>query len=226
MNTPLLICDLDGTLVDSYAGIRQALQGALAAMGLRPAEALGRWIVGPPLDDILTRTIGGREPQVLSRVRDLFKQSYDGGACRLAQAYEGVDAMLHDVLAAGGRLALATNKRRDPTTMILESCGWQDVFWVVETVDSQLGSYRAKSDMLVDILRRKRGGRSECFYLGDTPADASAARQVGIRFLHAAWGGGMDRVDGAVVNALDPATVSRFIRSGGGRPLDAAGRQS
>jgi phosphoglycolate phosphatase len=193
-------------------------------MGLRPAEAIGRWIVGPPLDEILARAIGSREPDVLSRARQLFKETYDGGACRLALAYEGVDAMLHDVLAGGGRLVLATNKRLQPTAMILECRGWKDLFSAVETVDSRAGVARGKPEILADILR-EAANRSGSFYLGDTPADASAAVQVGIPFLYAAWGGGVDRVEGAAVHAQHPAAVAQIVFSGGGRSPVPDGEQ-
>jgi hypothetical protein len=58
MHSPLLICDLDGTLVDSQPGILEALRQACFAVGIEPLRPLDGTLVGPPLDELLQNVTG------------------------------------------------------------------------------------------------------------------------------------------------------------------------
>jgi phosphoglycolate phosphatase len=113
--------------------------------------------------------------------------------------------MLRAVIAKGWRLALATNKRRAPTALILESLGWQDRFAVVETVDSRPPAPRTKAQMLRDILTVL--SPSAAVYLGDTTADVEAARQVGLPCILASWGAGPGEREPTTTFVLRPEEV-------------------
>lgn len=183
----ILICDLDGTLVDSFQGIATAVRTAYATAGLQPVVSMDRSMIGPPLDDLL-RAIGGRlDSDDLGRLRRAFIDAYDGGACTLSAPFEGVGAMLAAIRARGHVLALATNKRLSPTRRILHALGWTDTFALLETVDSRAGNPRPKSQMLADICTTLSCAREDVFYLGDTDADVAAARDIGVKCILAAW---------------------------------------
>lgn len=207
----LLICDLDGTLIDSYLGIREALQVALSAVGIPMAEPPGRWIVGPPLDELLHRAATGGDAATLARARQVFVDVYDRDTCKRATPFEGVNEMLKDLLAQGVRLGLATNKRLAPTTEILTSRDWHSIFTVVEAVDSRPGHPRRKADMLGDILRGHAVRPAAAYYLGDTEADAVAAQEAGIPFILAAWGVASPVGAGEAFVAHSPDAVSRYV---------------
>jgi phosphoglycolate phosphatase len=188
MQSPLLICDLDGTLVDSQPGILEALRQACFAVGIEPLRPLDGTLVGPPLDELLQNVTGLPAGKALDRLRGTFTDVYDGGVCRLAIPFTGVEQMLHAVIARGYGLALATNKRHVPTVSILENLGWQRLFGVVETVDSRPSYYRSKTRMLHDIL--DASSPAAAAYLGDTTADVTAAREASLPFILAGWGYG------------------------------------
>lgn len=207
----LLICDLDGTLIDSYLGIREALEFALSAVGIPMAEPPGRWIVGPPLDELLHRAAAGGDATTLARARQVFVDVYDRDTCKQATPFEGVDKMLEDLLAKGVRLGLATNKRLAPTTEILKSRGWLSIFAVVEAVDSRLGRPRRKADMLGDILRGRAVMPSSAYYLGDTEADSLAAQEARVPFILAGWGPVWPVGVGEAFVARSPDAVSRYV---------------
>lgn len=206
-----LICDLDGTLVDSYSGIKAALQEALAAVGGSAAEPLDRWIVGPPLDELLHRTIGHMDPTTIAKARQVFVEVYDHDACKQAEPFRGVQQMLEHLLAAGARLGLATNKRSIPTNAILDARGWRSMFMDVETVDSPPGYPRKKSDMLREIMRRDAATRSSPYYLGDTAADAVAAQEASVPFILAEWGAVLSTEPTAGFVASSPAAVLQYL---------------
>jgi phosphoglycolate phosphatase len=188
MQRPLLICDLDGTLVDSQPGILEALRQACFTAGIEPLRPLDGTLVGPPLDELLQSVTGLPAGDSLDRLRGAFTDIYDGGACRLTIPFTGVEQMLHAVIARGCGLALATNKRHIPTASILESLGWQSLFGVVETVDSRPPYSRSKARILRDIL--DASSPAAAAYLGDTAADVTAALEVSLPCILAGWGYG------------------------------------
>lgn len=188
MGPPLLICDLDGTLVDSQPGVADALRTACHTAGIEPREPLDGLPIGPPLDELLRSVTGLGAGEALDHLRRLYIEAYDGGACRLTVPFVGVEEMLQSLCAEAVELALATNKRRKPTDLILEALGWRDRFAVVETVDSRRPAPRTKAQMLRDTLTVL--SPSAAAYLGDTVADINAAREVGLPCILASWGYG------------------------------------
>jgi phosphoglycolate phosphatase len=185
---PILICDLDGTLVDSHQGVAEAIRRTCCAVGIEPREPLDESLVGPPLDEVLRRVTGLCAANAIDRLRNIFIEAYDNVAVQLTVPFEGAEEMLRSVRARGYGLALATNKRHKPTVLILEALGWKNLFEIIEAVDSRTESPRPKSGMLRDIVAIS--SPPSAAYLGDTVADGTAAREASMPFLLAGWGYG------------------------------------
>lgn len=205
MGPPLLICDLDGTLVDSRPGIAETLRQACLAAGIEPRTPIDGSLIGPPLDELLTRVTGLAAGESLDRLRSIFIETYDGAGCRRTVPFVGVQGMLESLLARGVGLALATNKRQTPTRLILKARGWDRFFDVVETVDSRTPGLRPKSRMLRDIVGEL--SPSMAAYLGDSAADVDAAREASLPCILAGWGYGECRGDMTTTVAAHPADV-------------------
>ena len=203
----LLICDLDGTLIDSFPGIAEAVRMACSTVGIEPALPIDASLVGVPLDAMLAAVSGPLDAAECQRFRTAFVDAYDGGACMLSEPFDGVDQMLESVRQHGHDLALATNKRLVPTRTILRARGWDRFFEITETTDSLPGQARTKTQMLVAlraIIGRDPQGTA---YLGDTEADLQAARAAGVRFILAGWGYGAGLAGPGIVSAATPAVV-------------------
>ena len=211
MSDVLLICDLDGTLVDSFFGIAEALRQACVCVGIEPMVPLDRSLVGPPLDELLIKVAGPVDPKTLTRLRQAFVETYDGEACCLSRAFDGIPGMLETVAEHGHEIALATNKRLVPTLKILQHLRWQELFCTIETADSQPGRLRSKSEMLADIRRSSSSDIRSFFYLGDTAADSLAAREVGMQCILAEWGYGVASGISADFKASAPGAVCGFL---------------
>ncbi len=199
----LLICDLDGTLIDSSEGVLSSIQKACELSGIKPVLSLNKELVGPPLDEMLRIATGLSSPETLADLKKSFIKFYDAGECVKVQAFPGIDQMLSSVAARGHRLALATNKRSIPTMKILESKGWNKYFIEVETSDLVGGGKQTKTEMIRNINSKIRDC-SKAVYLGDTHWDFVAAKEAGIPCLIAGWGyGGSDFQELATV-VMDP----------------------
>lgn len=209
--TNLLICDLDGTLVDSFPGVALALRDTIASVGMKPLVPIDRSIIGPPLDELLAAVVGPTDSRMLGTLRSRFIDFYDGGACTRATPYPGVAEMLHTLASNGHSLALATNKRLVPTLQILRTLGWQTLFQAVESLDSRNGDSRSKPQMLADIVKENGGRFGAVCYLGDTEADMHAAQSADISFILAAWGYGSPSGMAIASVASSPEAVPELL---------------
>ena len=118
MPVDVVLFDLDGTLVDSAAGIAGAADRALAAIGrppLTPAQL--RAFVGPPLrESFVGLGIAGDE---LDAVVDAYRHHYLEDGILDFEVYPGVVPLLDALRRAGLRLGVATSKRTESARRVL-----------------------------------------------------------------------------------------------------------
>lgn len=202
----ILICDLDGTLIDSSPGILRSIEKACNSCDVVPAVPIQRSLVGPPLNEMLKLVLGSDDIKKLPTMKDYFIQFYDEGECTLAPAFPGVEDMLNAVRKAGHTLALATNKRLRPTKKILEAKGWVGHFRFVETSDSSPAGHQSKANMIKSILS-EWSRSSGAFFLGDTELDFLAAQEAAIPCLIVDWGYNPQNFGGMCKTIREPGEI-------------------
>jgi phosphoglycolate phosphatase len=211
-NKKLLICDFDGTLIDSSDGILKAIELACGDCGVKPVVPLEKTIIGPPLEETLQHVTRISNSSELSELKKVFIRIYDSGICNLATPFPGVDQMLRTVISEGHELALATNKRKNPVIQILQEQDWLKYFSRIETVDSVPDHRQTKAEMLIRILSQSADSRS-AFYLGDTEWDVLAAAEAGVPCWIAAWGYGEKHPHSNMKVLESPEEIVRLLKS-------------
>ena len=213
MPPAVVLFDLDGTLVDSGAGIARAAARALAEIGRPPlAPDQLRAFVGPPLRaSFVGLGVAGDE---LDAVVDAYRRHYlEDGILDFA-VYPGVVDLLDSLGAAGLRLGVATSKRTASARRVLVHAGLDGHFAVVEGSepdDSRPDKAAVISSALV-ALGVERPGR--VLMVGDRMHDALGARAVATGFIGAGWGyGSPDELTGAGAEhiAPTPAALARLV---------------
>jgi phosphoglycolate phosphatase len=113
-----VIFDLDGTLVDSLEDIAHALDLALDDHGVtRPTRALVRTWIGAGAHSLCTNAIGAeRADSLLAR----FRVHYAAAPVVHTHVYAGLEDVLDQLVAAGKRLAILSNKPHVLTRRIAE----------------------------------------------------------------------------------------------------------
>lgn len=192
-----IIFDLDGTLVDSSAGILSSFHGAFENVGLATRQPLTSKIVGPPLMETLTLLAGTDEATVLRPLAEAFKAYYDMEGYRLTSVFPGIEAMLAGLVSKKIPLYVATNKRLVPTQRILEYLGWGKFFSGIYALDSFVPSLGCKADVLTHIVLEHNLAPASTIYVGDRYEDGEAAMVNDISFALALWGYG-GNIDEAV----------------------------
>jgi phosphoglycolate phosphatase len=114
--------DLDGTLVDTAPDLVRALNDAITPAGLDPVPVGAvRAMVGRGARAMIVRAYqraGAPEPDAatLEAHLDVFMPSYRNGLADQSRAFDGVEAALDTLIAAGAELSVCTNK---PTWLAL-----------------------------------------------------------------------------------------------------------
>lgn len=219
----LLICDLDGTLIDSHEDIADSLNLALQDFGLptRPTSAVASMIgggVAALVQQVLAPTDQGRGDRVLDR----YRAHYARRLLTKTRLYGGVEALLRRAHADGLILAVATNKPQDFTHEILHRLGILGLFEVIS--GERTGMPRKPDPACVfEILAATDTAGTRTLYLGDSRIDLETARAAGVPVALVSWGFTPRPVLQATSPdyLLDtPSELGRLIQlAGGGRPL-------
>lgn len=180
MTVRLVVFDLDGTLLDGYAAIEDALAYAMTTLGkppLGPADV--RRMVGHGLERLLEQAVG---PDRAAEGVRLFRERYPEVAVSKSKLMPGARGVLETLAAAGFLLALASNKPARFSRMILEAKGVAPFFL---TVEGPAPGVPAKPDpaMLERAMRRGAARPDTTVAVGDMDVDAEFARAAGCRVV-------------------------------------------
>ena len=182
--------DLDGTLVDSFPGIDFSARAALASVFPERLVPDFRPFIGPPVREVFRRALGDDDTEVLDRLEQAFRRSYDVEGWSRTLSYPGVG----DVLAALSDLGLVchvlTNKPKRPTHEILRHLSLDHYFGEVISPDSRIPGYTSKTEAALDARRRFGLSGPETLLVGDSTDDGAAAEACGFRFAATCFGYG------------------------------------
>lgn len=187
-----VVFDLDGTLVDSAADIHQALASVLEGEGL-PAVDLAsvRLMIGGGPALLIVRALeklgvtagDGR----VRRLSEAFRDAYLAQHNPSGQLFDGVSNALRDLVAAGLRLGLCSNKPDELCHALLRHYGVDDCF------DAVLGSSEGlpkKPDPtpLMRVIDTLGAGQDATLYVGDSETDVLTARAAGVSVALVSYG--------------------------------------
>jgi phosphoglycolate phosphatase len=174
---PVVIFDLDGTLVDSYGAITASVNHVRACRQLPPlTEAEVRHHVGQGPVHLLTHTVPGGDPDPdLARYRAHHPSVLESGTRLLIGAHE-VLRTLHE---AGVRLGVCSNKLRPFTEHLLRHLGLAPLMEVVIGPEDA-PRLKPAPDMLLAALSRLGVTAREALYVGDMAVDIQTARAAGV----------------------------------------------
>jgi phosphoglycolate phosphatase len=184
------IFDFDGTLVESAPAILDCFREVLAASGIVPRVEIDNHLIGPPLLQTLSLISGLDDDAAIRELAEDFKRRYDSTVALRTPLYPEIREALAHLATMGCRLHIATNKRMQPTQLILDRLGLTCCFATVYAIDRVDPPYAHKTAMIAaQIAEQGLPARQTC-YIGDKPEDGLAADANGLDFLAVAWGYG------------------------------------
>ncbi|WCS24145.1 phosphoglycolate phosphatase [Methylobacterium sp. NMS14P] len=200
-----VLLDLDGTLVDSLADLRTALNATLAREGLPPVGAAAmRTMVGDGAVALLRRALraSGGDPERAPALLPAFLAVYEPLAAAGTALFPGAAAAVRDLRAAGYALAIVTNKPARATGLILDSVGLAPLIDTVVGGDT-LPERKPDPAPLREALRRLRVEPGRAVMVGDMHHDIAAARAAGTAAILARYGYGRPEDADAADAVLD-----------------------
>src|SRR2546423_14174474 len=173
-----VIFDLDGTLVDSYAALTEAVNYARRKHGLHELSAVRiREFVGDGLDKLLQRAFDNE--RVPRSVRDAFETRYDEICCAESKVLADVEATLEELSSLGVAMAVCTNKPSNFSRKILEFLRLAPFFRAI--VRPHIARARKpEAQHVLHALHSTECAPHDALFVGDMPIDVHAARNSGV----------------------------------------------
>ena len=211
---PTVVCDLDGTLVDSAPDLAGALNTVLSEQGIPevPYEDI-RLLVGEGALALVRRAIarsGRPEPRDLARLHARFLDVYGARLTRESRTYPGVPETLGALARRGHPLAVCTNKPEALARRMLDELGL-DCFGEA-VVGGDTFCYRKPDSRALEAAVEKAGGAlGRSLLIGDSRTDVETARNAGVPAILVTYGYRTDSVE-----ALSPDfVVDEFAAAAG-----------
>jgi len=185
MRFPVVLFDLDGTIVDSGWMI-------LASYRHATTTVLGRDFP----DEVLLANVGAGDLEAQMRAFDpergdelarSYREFYAPLHSEL-QAFPGMLELLRRMDGENRTLGIVSAKRHDIVQLALEALGFGD------TLDIVVGSDEAPRgkpypDQIEVALERLGAAQEDTAYVGDAPFDIAAAKAAGVHAVGVTWGG-------------------------------------
>lgn len=186
---PVVLFDLDGTLVDSASDIAAAVNRLLFELGHAEVdEATVRSWIGDGVQQLITQAL--RHAGDLREVADVlprFMQHYEDCLLLDPQLYPGVDATLKTLQQRDVRMAVCTNKPAPLVPPLLEAMGIAKYFDAV-TGAGDLPERKPHPAPLLHLAQRFDTPIGQCLMVGDSSADAGAAIAAGAPLVLVSYG--------------------------------------
>lgn len=200
MRFPVVLFDLDGTVIDSGAII-------LASMRHAAREVLGE----EPPDELLMAAVGGPglEAQMHAlapdRVEELVRvyRAHNEPLHEELVCCPGMDDVLVRLKDEGRRLGIVTAKRRATVELAFNVLPLEHLFDTVVGGD-ETARHKPDPEPLLLAAERLDVDPKECAYVGDSPFDIRAAQAADMDAIAVTWGGIHDR---AKLEAEEPDAI-------------------
>lgn len=183
-----VIYDLDGTLIDTRPGVKEAVIKTVDDLGLTPLdnETLESF-VGPPMQESFQKHFGFDRQNALDAA-NLFRDNYKSYSLFGGVLYPGIIKMLQIQRDNGIKISVATNKSHENAIAILEH--FNIAPFCVFMKGSDKGGKLSKADIIEICVRGMGAEKKDTVYIGDSYYDSEGAERAGIDFIGVTYGFG------------------------------------
>lgn len=184
MKSPLVVFDLDGTLLDTHADLVASLNHTIAALDLPPVSYGDvTHLVGNGAQVMIERacklhgyTLSSEElPALLQRFIAHYTETMPGAT----QPYPGLLAAMDALKGQGYKLAVCTNKMEGLARTLLERLGLTHYFEAITGGDT-FTVRKPHAEHLIGTIERAGGDLSRTIMIGDSVNDILVARNAGV----------------------------------------------
>jgi pyrophosphatase PpaX len=185
MRFPVVLFDLDGTVIDSGSIILASMRhAAKEVLGTEPPEEeLMAAVGGPGLEAQMRALAPDHVDELVSVYREHNEPLHDE-----LVACEGIDDVLVALKDEGRRLGIVTAKRRATVERAFANVPLAHLFDTIVGGD-ETDRHKPDPAPLLLAAERLQADVGDCAYVGDSPFDVRAAKAARMQAVAVTWGG-------------------------------------
>lgn len=192
MSQPIIIFDLDGTLVDTAPDLLDSLNHCLDAAGMTKVDPVAlRRYVGHGGRVMIERAFEAQQkllsPEQLDWLLELFIEHYGANMPGHSALYEGAAQAMDDLAKAGYLLAVCTNKFEGLAVSLLSSLEQTSRFSAISGGDT-FAFRKPDPRHLLETIRLAGGDPERAVMVGDSRTDIETAKAAGIPVIAVDFG--------------------------------------
>jgi pyrophosphatase PpaX len=182
---PIVLFDLDGTLIDSGAMILASFRHATRTVLEReiPDEELAALVGGMNIHEQMRTLDPARVDELVRTYREHNEPLHAD-----LQAFPGVEDLLAKLSAQGRKLAVVTSKRRRTVDLAFAVLPIERFFDVVVT-SGDTERHKPHPEPVLYALERLAADGARAAFVGDSPFDVRAGKAAGVFTVGVSWGG-------------------------------------
>ncbi len=211
-----VLFDLDGTLLDTIAGLQIALNEVLGLRGLplHTPQAM-RQMVGEGIEVLIDRALpeSQRNDATINQIVLEMKVAYDRVWEQGTQPYPGIPQMLAQIQHAGVPCSVLSNKP-DEFTRVMVQHYFNDIPFVHVRGSLPGVPKKPEPDVALQIAAMMGGTPEQSIFVGDTWVDIQTGVRAGMKTAGVLWGF-RDEAElkkaGATVIVSNPQELARYI---------------
>jgi phosphoglycolate phosphatase len=189
---PILVFDLDGTLVDTAPDLAQTLNVVLTGNGFEPVHYdQARMMIGGGARFMLERALQSQDVTAasadLDRMFDAFIEHYSANIADASRPFPGLGGALDRLADDGFIFAVCTNKLESLSLRLLDALDLTRRFKFVCGQDT-FGVKKPDPQVLRLTIERAGGATSDAIMIGDSATDIDTARAAGIPVIAVDFG--------------------------------------
>ena len=181
---PIIVFDLDGTLIDTAPDLIASLNHALQGEGF---DAVDRALIGAHVGmggrAMIERvfTIGQRriDPELIEQHHQVLVEHYAAGMPGISRPYPGVLEAIERAREAGFIFAICTNKPEALARSLIERLELSDLFGAITGGDT-FQFRKPDPRHLTETIERAGGDLERALMVGDSRNDIETAKAAGI----------------------------------------------
>lgn len=191
-SAPLVVFDLDGTLIDTAPDLIGTLNVILKREGLAPLPIDdARNMIGSGAKSLIEKGLaasGRRAPESeLKRMMADFIAHYADNIAIRSRPYDGLEASLDLLATRGMRFAVCTNKLEWLSVKLLREVGLADRFAAICGADT-FGIAKPHPAILEKTVAKTGGHAGTAIMVGDAATDVGSARAANIPVIGVSFG--------------------------------------
>lgn len=211
MSKPIIVFDLDGTLVDTAADLLDSLNHCLAAAGMQQVDPIAlRRYVGQGGRIMIERAFEAQQkllsPEQLEWLLGLFIDHYGESIPGHAALYEGAAQAMDDLAEAGYLLAICTNKFEGLAVKLLTGLDQASRFSAICGADT-FAFRKPDPRHLIETIKLAGGDPDRAIMIGDSRTDIDTAKAAGIPVIAVDFG-----YSDVPVSTYDPSRIISHYR--------------